>query len=77
MQPAFCISIQSQHKLKFILSDNHADISRNKAAKAKVLEFIDHPPIILINAGCLLELLGYLNYLQIKIKNTRNGIKIK
>ena len=38
MHPAFCISILSQHKLKFILSDNHANISRNKEARGKVLD---------------------------------------
>ena len=43
MDPAFCVSFQSQHKFKFILFDNHANISRNKVARAKVLEFIDHP----------------------------------
>ena len=48
MQPAFCISVQNQHKFKFIFSDNHAIISRNKVARAKVLEFIDHPAYIAV-----------------------------
>ena len=42
----FCISIQSQHKFKFVLTDNIANISRNKVARAKVLEFIDHPSYV-------------------------------
>ena len=41
-----CIPIQSHHKFKSILSDNLANISRNKIARAKVLEFIDHPSYI-------------------------------
>ena len=48
MHPAFCILIQSQPKFKFILSDNHANILRNKVARAKDLEFIDHPSYVLV-----------------------------
>ena len=29
--------------LQFLFSDNHVNMLRNKEARAKVLEFIDHP----------------------------------
>ena len=46
MHPAVYILILSQHMLQFILSENHENISRNKEARAKALEFIVTPPNI-------------------------------
>ena len=38
-----CIPITTQLMLQFILAENHVKICRNKATRAKVLEFIITP----------------------------------